>query len=306
MLQLRIKEPLDLPEQFQPTDEIGTLMAASILEAYDEYQAIPIEVPIGEAGEQTTDVVFVAPVYYMVTKKKRAAREALLSVALAAAAEANPVVEDPDRPSQVQRGEGLFEPIIRGKARPEELKMFIEAAVAESAGGTPQVAVGKRTNLPDAATDTAGWEESLAKWIKTTPIGIDCTMFVNDAVRRFHWSYTGEDAWAGAEPRQRVVRRSQDVRVRRPSRLRPGDIDRYKPKTGVGHARVVLGVAASDEGWEVITVDASGSADGIERKRWRFPKDNFRERHVNRSGEWIRDDTMADSGYFRKADLPKP
>ena len=122
----------------------------------------------------------------------------------------------------------VLQRVRNGKATPDELRQFIQAAVSEAAEGER-----RRASLPRAPRSGAAgdWESNVRSWISRYGIGLDSSMFVFEAERRVREDLHGAEAaeaWAAqwtSRPGGRALSSGADP-IATPSDLQPGDIMR--------------------------------------------------------------------------------
>lgn len=167
-----------------------------------------------------------------------------------------------------------------GKATPDEYRAFVQQAV-DQAGEL--AAAGRRVpaDLPQPGATTEAWARNLSGWIAERQIGIDCSGFVQEALRQIERE-TGQELTGDrvANAKELATGRGTE-RVAAPAELRPGDMMYLFRPGAINHIRILMAVERSTEPggagpdareWVVFTTaESTAAVEGLAVRTFAFP-----------------------------------
>jgi hypothetical protein len=270
------------------------VVADEIRRALAEYQAIPIALPARDPlgapaptpAPSSAEVGVRAP-YWINARADAAARAAEVEAA----------------PPELRRVFKAAPVAARlGKGTPDEIRATVQAAVA-----TGQVRARGGVWPPTAA--------DVERWMATFGLGIDCSGFVYETLRRVERALAPRALDGLAVPAIGPShlfgsgRAAEGYPVTRPSDLNVGDLMHLPPwpKDPIGHVRIVDSVALEGGALVFTTAEATAAGTGgATAVRWRFPDAATMarlERHAD--GRWrsANEREQRTAGFYRHLPL---
>ena len=208
-----------------------------------------------------------------------------------------------------------------GKVSPKKLEQFIQIAVNEAYKSSPKNRRKKR--LPKLGNDPTKWKLIIQKWINEYQIGIDCSGFVFEALRKVHKDIGGSDAEEryidqfGKTTKGKInkpmstqqVDNTRATKVKKPANLRSGDLMQYYKHTKgkvTRHIRIIVSAVKEPQTkgkipikFDIAESKGSGPKQGPTIQSFRFPdQTEFKNIEKLVNGKWVRDKKQDKYNYF--------